>query len=111
MHVIASISRCPVSMKDAAIQNFTPQLRRCSCACACIALFAGSALFGQQTQFQGSVPTGEASSTPLSLTLRDAIDRGLGTNLGLLLSGQASEAPRVSGCDPSARCCRKLLGR
>ncbi len=61
---------------------------------ACVALFAGSALLGQQAQFQGSVPTGAASSTPLSLTLRDAIDRGLRTNLGLLLSGQASEASR-----------------
>jgi outer membrane protein TolC len=61
---------------------------------ACAALFAGSALFGQQAQFQGSVPTGVASPTALSLTLRDAIDRGLRTNLGLLLSGQVSEAAR-----------------
>ena len=61
---------------------------------ACVALLAGSALFGQQAQFQGSVPTGVASATPLSLTLRDAIDRGLKTNLGLLLSGQASESAR-----------------
>ena len=61
---------------------------------ACVALFAGSVLFAQQAQFQGSVPTGVASATPLSLTLRDAIDRGLKTNLGLLLSGQVSEATR-----------------
>jgi outer membrane protein TolC len=61
---------------------------------ACTALFAGSALLGQQAQFQGSVPTGVASPTPLSLTLRDAIDRGLRTNLGLLLSGHVSETAR-----------------
>jgi len=61
---------------------------------ACAALFAASALFGQQAQFQGSVPTGVASPTPLSLTLHDAIDRGLRTNLGLLLSAQVSEAAR-----------------
>ncbi len=60
----------------------------------CVALFAGSALFGQQARFQGSVPTGVASPTPLSLTLRDAIDRGLRTNLGLLVSGQESETAR-----------------
>src|SRR5580700_7557662 len=60
----------------------------------CAALFAGSALLGQQAQFQGSVPTGVASPTPLTLTLRDAIDRGLRTNLGLLLSGQVSENAR-----------------
>jgi outer membrane protein TolC len=57
-------------------------------------MFAASTLFGQQAQFQGSVPAGVASPTPLSLTLRDAIDRGLRTNLGLLLSGQASETAR-----------------
>jgi outer membrane protein TolC len=62
---------------------------------ACAALFAGSALFGQQVQFQGSVPTGVASPTPLSLTLDDAIARGLRNNLGLLLSGQASEVARA----------------
>ncbi len=68
--------------------------RTCRLIGACVALFAGSVLFGQQAQFQGSVPTGVASPTPLSLTFRDAIDRGLRTNLGLLLSGQASEATR-----------------
>jgi outer membrane protein TolC len=61
---------------------------------ACVALFACSALLGQQAPFQGSVPTGVASPTPLSLTLRDAIDRGLKTNLGLLLSGQVTEGAR-----------------
>src|SRR3984885_4335834 len=61
---------------------------------ACVALFAGSALLGQQALFQGSVPAGVASPTPVALTLRDAIDRGLKTNLGLLLSGQVSESAR-----------------
>jgi outer membrane protein TolC len=61
---------------------------------ACLALFAASAALGQQAPFQGSVPTGVASTTPLALTLQDAIDRGLRTNLGLLLSGQASESAR-----------------
>ena len=52
-------------------------------------------LLSQQIQFQGSVPTGVASPTPLSLTLDDAIARGLRNNLGLLLSGQASEVARA----------------
>jgi len=60
----------------------------------CVALFAGSPLLAQQAQFQGSVPTGGASPIPVALTLRDAIDRGLKTNLGLLLSGQVSESAR-----------------
>lgn len=59
-----------------------------------LALLLAPALLGQQVQFQGSVPTGTASPTPLALTLGDALDRGLRTNLGLLLSGQASEASR-----------------
>jgi outer membrane protein TolC len=76
------------------VQTFKPQLRRCSCVRACVTLLFGSALFGQQAPFQGSIPTGVASPTPLALTLQDAIDRGLRTNLGLLLSGQASEIAR-----------------
>jgi outer membrane protein TolC len=51
-------------------------------------------LLGQQSQFQGSVPTGTASPTPLPLALRDALDRGLRTNLGLLVSSSASEIAR-----------------
>jgi outer membrane protein TolC len=61
---------------------------------ACIGFLLVPALLGQQNQFQGSVPTGTASPTPLALTLRSAIDRGLRTNLGLLVSGQASETAR-----------------
>jgi outer membrane protein TolC len=59
-----------------------------------IGLIFASTLAGQQSQFEGSVPTGTASSTPLSLTLHDAIDRGLKTNLGLLVSASASEIAR-----------------
>jgi outer membrane protein TolC len=58
------------------------------------ALLATSALVAQQNQFQGSVSSGTASSTPLALTLHDAIDRGLKTNLGLLVSDSASETAR-----------------
>jgi outer membrane protein TolC len=36
-------------------------------------------------QFQGSIPTGQATATPIPLTLQDALDRGLKTNLGLLV--------------------------
>jgi outer membrane protein TolC len=70
------------------------RVRTCWLIGACVALFAGPALFGQQAQFQGSVPAGVASPTAIALTLRDAIDRGLRTNLGLLLSGQVSETAR-----------------
>src|SRR5581483_2409786 len=45
--------------------------------------------------FQGSVPQGTASSTPISLTLDDAINRGLKANLGLLTSEQSSREVRA----------------
>jgi outer membrane protein TolC len=53
-----------------------------------------SILAAQESQFQGSVPTGTASDTPLTLTLREAIDRGLKANLGLLVSDSNSEIAR-----------------
>src|SRR5580700_11667340 len=60
-----------------------------------LTLSAWSILLAQQSQFQGSVPSGTASPTPLALTLREAIDRGLRTNLGLLVSGSASDTARA----------------
>ena len=42
-----------------------------------------------QTGFSGSVPSGQASEKPLSLSLRDAIQRGLKYNLGVLTNQDA----------------------
>jgi outer membrane protein TolC len=57
-------------------------------------LLIASAVLAQQSQFQGSVPTGIVSSAPVALTLRDAIARGLKANLGLLVSDSANETAR-----------------
>jgi outer membrane protein TolC len=46
------------------------------------------------TPFQGSVATGELSAQPVSLTLDDAIQRGLKANLGVILSGAQTAAAR-----------------
>ncbi len=46
-------------------------------------------------QFNGSIPTGEATPTPLSLSLDDAIARGLKTNVGLLARENSSTEARV----------------
>jgi outer membrane protein TolC len=67
---------------------------RLTTGCFLLVMLTGSTLAGQQNQFQGSVPTGVPSSTPLALTLRDAIERGLKTNLGLLVSTAASDSAR-----------------
>ena len=49
---------------------------------------------GDQT-YQGSVPQGTASATPIALTLNAAIDLGLKANLGLLTNQQASREVRA----------------
>src|SRR5579871_2963183 len=59
-----------------------------------VGLLAAASMVAQQSQFQGSVAMGTVSSTPLNLTLHDAIDRGLKANLGLLVSDSTSEAVR-----------------
>ncbi len=45
-----------------------------------------------QNPFLGSVPSGTPVAGTLHLTLREAIDRGLRANLGLLLSGEETKA-------------------
>ena len=49
----------------------------------------------QENQFQGSIPEGPASPTPISLTLRDAINRGLKTNLGLVTRDTQNQTARA----------------
>ncbi len=44
--------------------------------------------------FQGSVPSGEAAAQTVNLSLDDAIQRGLKSNLGIILSGTQSSAMR-----------------
>src|SRR5580700_4962312 len=67
---------------------------RFTTGCLLLVILTVSTLRGQQNQFQGSVPAGVPSSTPVALTLREAIDRGLKTNLGLLISDSANESAR-----------------
>jgi outer membrane protein TolC len=56
---------------------------------------SGGIHFSDSGQFNGSVAAGEASATPLKLTLQDAIDRGLKTNLGLLVRGADTSSARA----------------
>src|SRR5260370_7819937 len=59
-----------------------------------VMMLTASPTQGKQSQFKASFPTGVPSSTPLALTLHEAIDRGMKTNLGLLVSDSASEIAR-----------------
>jgi len=50
--------------------------------------------FGGQNPYLGGVPSGEPTPGVLILSLKDAIDRGLKYNLGLLLSEQGTRSAR-----------------
>ena len=67
---------------------------RSTIGCFGVGLMAALSIAAQSAQFQGSVPSGTVSPTPLALSMRDTIDRALKTNLGLLVSDSASEGAR-----------------
>ncbi|MGD0939808.1 MAG: TolC family protein [Terracidiphilus sp.] len=62
--------------------------------CAMAAQISAPAPGQSASPFQGSVAQGDASAQPISLTLDDAIQRGLKANLGAILSGTQTAAAR-----------------
>ena len=48
-----------------------------------------------EVSYSGSVPTGQATATPLNLTLREAIRRGLQFNLGVLVNRDIADTARA----------------
>ena len=50
----------------------------------------------QPNPFTGSVPSGEGPATQISLSLQDAIQRGIRFNLGLLVGNQATRSARAA---------------
>ena len=71
-----------------AIQNSYPQSSAGSSPTPSISLP------GTQSPFQGSVAEGKATSESLQIDFKEAIDRGLRNNLGLLLATDQSETAR-----------------
>lgn len=55
----------------------------------------GAGAAATQSPLLGSVPTGQATSTPLPLSLKDAFDRALKYNLGVIKSDQGTRAARA----------------
>jgi outer membrane protein TolC len=49
-----------------------------------------------QNRFLGSVPTGQATSTPLSLSLKDALNRALNYNLGVIEAEEETRAAHAT---------------
>jgi outer membrane protein TolC len=55
----------------------------------------GASQIAPQSPFLGGTPSGKATTEPIPLTLRDAIDRGLRYNLGLVFSGISTRSARA----------------
>jgi hypothetical protein len=68
-----------------------------------------STFFPLLAQFNGSTPTGEATPSPLSLSLDEAVARGLKTNLGLLTRENSSTSARVDRMRLLTALLRRLL--
>ena len=78
------------------IRASTSSIRPCRRALALgLAAMLPCALAAQSpSAFQGSVAQGEVSAQPVTLTLDEAIQRGLRANLGVILSGTQTAAAR-----------------
>ena len=78
------------------ISSSNNSIRPCACALAMGLAGLLACGLGAQTAslFQGSVAQGEVSAQAVNLTLDDAIQRGLKTNLGVILSGAQTAAVR-----------------
>src|SRR3984893_12279107 len=84
---------------------------RFTTGCLLLVMLTAPTLHGQQNPFQGSVPTGVPSSTPLALTLHEAIERGMKANLGLRISDSASEIARGERLRPLSALIPQLNAR
>ena len=76
------------------------------CAASCAA-----AQMQLQSSYQGSVPQGAASATPITLSFGDAINRGLKANLGFLTSEQSSREVRAQRARALSSLLPKVTGQ
>ena len=83
--VIAAVMYVMLAVIGASAQTAAPEQNYLGGVSPSPALRQGST----QNQIFGSVPTGTVSPQPISLSLADAIERGLRQNLGLLVSDDA----------------------
>jgi outer membrane protein TolC len=82
---------------------------------AAIALLCAAGCAAQQMQlqpsYQGSVPQGTASATPIALSFGEAINRGLKANLGFLTSEQSSREVRAQRARALSSLLPKVTGQ
>lgn len=89
------------------LSRYAIQNKFCACAGSLflsLAILSPNGIQGQSapqpagvtsSSFQGSVVAGQASPDPIGLSLDDAIQRGLKSNLGIILSGTQSDTARA----------------
>ncbi len=85
--------RCPLKVFERFLLCFA-LLLLASAVAFCQASRPSVSLPGSQSPFLGSDPEGKPVADVLQIDFKDAIDRGLRNNLGLLLAGDQSEAAR-----------------
>jgi outer membrane protein TolC len=82
---------------------------------AAIVLLCAAGCAAQQIQlqpsYQGSVPQGTASATPIALSFGEAINRGLKANLGFLTSEQSSREVRAQRARALSSLLPKVTGQ
>src|ERR1700680_3446483 len=83
--VIATVFYVALAAMGASAQTIAPEQNYVGGSGSSPALRQSST----QNQILGSVPTGTVSPQPISLSLADAIERGLRQNLGILVSDDA----------------------
>jgi outer membrane protein TolC len=71
----------------------------------------GAAASTVQNPFLGSVPTGQATAGPLSLSLKEALDRALKYNLGVIEADQNTRAVRAARLRSLSALLPNLSGR
>jgi hypothetical protein len=62
---------------------------------------------GIDPSFRGSIVSGKATDEVLPLSLDEAMQRGLRTNLGLILQAPTSARPTASDSSSCSSCCRR----
>jgi outer membrane protein TolC len=90
-HLFRCLILCPLLVLPAAAQQLSGGAAPLNVPQSLDQLLAA----GQQSPFSGSVPTDKLVPGVIEISVEEAIDRGLKYNLGIILSGQATEQAKA----------------
>lgn len=98
LHALAVVAFSAFFGAQAVAQTSAPSASTANASASQAPAISGATMIApppSDQTYQGSVPQGTASATPIALTLGDALNRGLKANLGLLMSEQSSREIRA----------------